>query len=274
MTETRVCQLLTRQLLRVHGDDAADLLQNTLTNDIRRITDENPLQYNLLLTPQGKILHEVFVVRRAENDFLLDVAATRQADLLRRLTMFKLRARVTLEDIPPNQGLVFAAYPEAPQGQAWIPDPRQPGIGARYYALDGTAPAETLVDEGSYDDFCIGAGVTTAQSFRHEQDFVHDLGLEKQNAIAWDKGCFIGQEVAARVEHRGLAKKGLFVAFADHPLRDDMPLTTADGFELGEVRHISRDRQSALVMAKIIALQGDTAIQQDGHAVELVRKAL
>ncbi len=261
-----ICHLKSRRLLRIAGVDAAIFLQNTLTNDIRRITAETPLQYNLLLTPQGKILSEIFVVWQAENTYLLDVYAPRQSDLIRRLMMFLLRAKVTIEELPEQSSGVFARFGEAANAEpGWLQDPRRSGLGTRRYISDAILP--TADDEYHYNDFCISQGVATAEAIRHEQDFVHDVGFEKLNAIAWDKGCFIGQEVAARVEHRGLAKKGLYHVTADAALDATAPLADAAGTSFGEVRQLSHDAKSGLALIKNIVFQEDIHLLNAGVPV-------
>lgn len=240
-------------MIRVHGQDAAAFLQNILTNDIRRITPQSPLQYNLLLSPQGQVLHEMFVLRQGEADYLIDTYEPRQADLLRRLTLFKLRAQVEITPAPAIR--VYAAIPDRtaealPDGA--LQDPRSPAAGYRLYATQGKSAPD---DTGAYMDACIDQTLPVAEAMRFEKDFVHDLGLQNVHAIAWDKGCFIGQEVAARVEHRGLAKKGLFTISAPC-FESATPLVTLqNGAQAGEIRLVSSDGRQALAVLKKAAVE-------------------
>lgn len=243
-------KLASRAAIAVTGPDAAEFLQNILTNDIRRLSADAPLQYNLLLSPQGQILHDVFVWRRGDDDFLLDVHAPRKADMLRRLALFKLRAKVAVEDLPAMG--VYAG--------AGLADPRHAQLPPRLYTPDAVEAAA----EGGYDDLCVALGVPAASAIRHEKDYVHDLGLERLNAIAWDKGCFIGQEVAARVEHRGLSKKAL-CHVAGEGLQAMAPVLTAEGGEAGEVRQVSADGRAGLAIIKKMAM--DAALSQEGRPV-------
>lgn len=189
--------LKSRSILYVHGEDAQSFLQNIFTNDVTKII-ESELQYTLLLTPQGMVLHDVFVFRHADG-FAIDVQTTRQEDLLRRLNMFKLRAKVTIAATDLN---VYA------QNAGGMKDPRFQQLGARVYTTDKIA----ALDEITYDDFCLSLGVPNGeQNIRYGKDFSHDVNLDKLNAFSWNKGCFIGQEVAARVENRGLVKRRLVI---------------------------------------------------------------
>lgn len=253
----KTCHLASRAALRVQGPDAAEFLQNIFTNDIRQLTAATPLQYNLLLTPQGQVLHDVFILRQGENDYTIDAPAARKADLLRRLMMFRLRAKV---EVGEDESLQI--YAGAPGG---LPDPRAPDrLPLRLYARDHIA-AEP---EAPYDDLCISLGIPPSAAMRFEKDFVHDLGLQKLHAIAWDKGCFIGQEVAARVEHRGLAKKGLYVVTGED-LSAEAPLTDAAGHDAGEMRLVASDGRMGLAILKKLVLEAGQGLRQGETSLEL-----
>lgn len=186
-------QLEDRKILRIGGPDAATFLQNIFTNDIRKVSGD-VLQYNLLLTPQGQVLHDVFIFFR-DNAYFLDVETARVEDLLKRLKIFKLRAQIEISET----GLHVIA------GTEGMKDPRHTKLGHRLYT-DKTAQGQ------GYDDLCISLGIPNGtKTIRYEKDFSHDVNLDLLNGIAWDKGCFIGQEVAARVHNRGLAKKRLMI---------------------------------------------------------------
>lgn len=260
-------QLQSRFVFRVNGPDAADFLQNTLTNDIRKVTAEQRAQYNLLLSPQGQVLHEMFVIRQAENDYLIDTHEPRQADLMRRLMLFKLRAKADITPLPSVQ--VYAV----PQGEAApdtaITDPRAAKLGKRIYAIDGQPPSGLINPEAGYIDDCIDMTVPVAGAIRFEKDFVHDLGLQNFNAIAWDKGCFIGQEVSARVEHRGLAKKGLFTVTAGRIDMANPSIALQNGMEAGEIRLASRSATRALAVIKKIAVEAQETLLHAGSPLNL-----
>ena len=252
-----VFHLVSRCVMEVKGPDAANFLQNIFTNDIAALSDDKPLQYSLLLSPQGQVLHEVFVLRQSNDVYLVDIWQARKADILRRLQIFRLRAKVDIidTDIKVYAGRIISG----------ADDPRSNLLGKRFYTKE-TLSAD---NESGYHDFCILNGVATPQAIRFEKDFTHDLGLDKLNAIAWSKGCFIGQEVAARVEHRGLAKKGLFTVSATQNIPCDGVITLDDGSEVGEIRDISSDRLHALAVIKKIALQNSTVLKVSGVEITL-----
>lgn len=213
----------SRCVLRVSGVDAQSFLQNIFTNDIRRVA-AGVLQYNLLLTPQGKVLHDVFIFMQ-DNAYFIDVETARRDDLLKRFAIFKLRAKV---DIEKTSLSVFSS-------SEGFGDPRYKKLGQRLYAEDKEAG-----EEGVYDDFLINLGIPNgSKTIHYEKDFAHELNLDALNAIAWDKGCFIGQEVVARVYNRGLAKKRLLIIKGQN-LKPD-----------GDIRQVNSTADIALAVLRL-----------------------
>lgn len=239
------------------GPDAASFLQNIFTNDIDKLSEAAPLQYSLLLSPQGQVLQEIFILRRSSDAYFIDVWQDRKADLVRRLQMFRLRAKV---DITDTNIKVYAG-----QQAEGFDDPRAKTLGMRLYSEE----ARSAQPDTAYKDFCILQGIATPAAIRFEKDFTHDLGLQKLNAIAWDKGCFIGQEVAARVEHRGLAKKELCVVEGSDVLQAG-PITLADGAEVGELRDITSDGRQGLAIIKKIAMENSDLLGIGGVKIAVL----
>lgn len=219
-------------MIRVAGPDAQKFLQDIITNDMQRVGDG--LLYACLLTPQGQYLHDFFIFKDGDS-FVVDTEAARTDDLLRRMNIFKLRAKVEFSDTDLK---VYSG-----QGKA---DPRLPVLGQRHYTA-GTLNAATVA---VYHDFCIAQGVPCGSlAIRVEKETMSDVNLDLLNAVAWDKGCFIGQEVAARMYNKSIAKRRLFVV-------------TGDGFvfgakvmqgeiEAGEIRQTASDAKSALAVIKV-----------------------
>lgn len=217
-----------RAVVRVTGDDAADFLQNIMSNDI---AFAQPLVYSCLLTPQGQFLHDFFIYKNAENDFLLDCDAAHVDDLLRRLKIFKLRAKVNLT---PDTGLFVYADPSG------TPDPRDPALGGRSYRKQKT----DTPPRSEYDDLCISRGIPPRAAIKGEKDILADLNLDLLNAVGWDKGCFIGQEVTARMKYRGLAKKRLMIVAGNimPPEAGEIRITNSTGTQsLAIIRLMNKD---------------------------------
>jgi tRNA-modifying protein YgfZ len=183
-----------RAVLRIAGADSRHFLQNLLTADIDHLAP-GAATYAALLSPQGKILSDLFVVAEADG-FLLDCAASQKADLMKKLTLYKLRANVTLSDLADQTILVSPAA--LPGG--WR-DPRLSAMGWRGLADRVAAPSP------DYDAARIAAGLADSDAdIGTNQLFPHEANLDQLGGVSFDKGCYIGQEVVSRMEHRGTAR--------------------------------------------------------------------
>lgn len=188
---------MTRAIIKVSGDDTAKFLQGLVSNDLRKLPQAGIL-YAAMLTPQGKYLADFFLVPSGE-DILIDVADNLADDLLKRLTMYKLRAPITLERVamPVSRGTG-----PAPEGA--LPDPRHPALGWRLYGV-------ALPEDGTDWDalrvaHCIPeSGVELIPN----ETFLLEVGFERLNGLDFRKGCYVGQEVTARMQHKTALRKGL-----------------------------------------------------------------
>lgn len=261
-TDMPIMQLHHRGLISVTGPDAADFLQNVMTADIRHAV-QGKLIYALLLTPQGQILHDFFVSRqeeRAENEnaFYVDIDKRRMDDFLSRLKIFKLRAKVDISPVPAEEKTVYAA------ANSGLQDPRSPLLGGRNYSAPLSFPKPPGNDD-DYLDLCTRAGIPDTSALRMQKDYAADLNLDQLGAIAWDKGCYIGQEVTARMHYKGLAKKRLMLINGKHIATGDM-LFSGNNRVVGEVRQVSpRQPDMALAILRLDSL--DSLKSAGGYAV-------
>lgn len=203
-----------RGVVRVDGADAEDFLQGLVTNDVTGIAD-GAGRYAALLTPQGKILFDFLVTRARDGAFLLDVPRSMAADLVRRLGFYKLRANVAIEDRSETLG-VSAAWGDgaeawidagsAPNALAAFADPRHPALGWRTVApTDSELPAPPGADYAAHR---IALGIPEGGfDFVYGDTFPHEANLDRLHGVDFRKGCYVGQEVVSRVEHRGSARK-------------------------------------------------------------------
>ncbi len=204
--------LRDRGVIKIDGEDAASFLQGLLTNDVERLA-EGEARYAALLTPQGKILFDMLVVRappEAGAAFLLDCAAEQAADLARRLGFYKLRAKVSVADASAECAVVafWGEEPETPPETVLYADPRDSGLGWR--AILKREVALTFGEEHAptYDALRIGAGVPKGGvDFAYGDSFPHDANFDLLNGVDFAKGCYVGQEVVSRMKHRGTARK-------------------------------------------------------------------
>lgn len=254
MTTNNPIHLSDRCLVRVAGDDARDFLQNVITNDMKN-AGPGRLVYSCLLMPQGFFLHDFFI-GQDDTGYFLDCEAARVDDLLRRFTIFKLRAKVSFARMDGN---VYA-------GGEGIADPRLAALPSRLYAQ------ETMASEpvAAYHDICIRETVPCGSLAMTERDTMADVNLDRLNAVAWDKGCFIGQEVAARMYNLSKAKRRVVTVTSAKPIAAGAKVF-ADGKDMGEVRQISSDGLSALAQLKVAVLAENPPVLQavDGEPLAL-----
>lgn len=186
----------SNRILRLSGRDTEHFLQGLITNDIAKLKDG--LVYAALLTPQGKYIADFFLSRDGD-DVLLDVDDGLADDLIRRLNMYRLRAEVTIAEAGLN--LQRGTGP-APAGA--LPDPRHPELGWRAYS---TAPAS---DDGTDWDAIRVAHCIPASGIELTPDtFILETGFDTLNGVDFRKGCYVGQEVTARMRHKTELRKGL-----------------------------------------------------------------
>ncbi|NVO55761.1 folate-binding protein YgfZ [Rhodobacteraceae bacterium B1Z28] len=186
----------TRRILRLTGSDTDSFLQDLITNDIRGLDDG--LVYAALLTPQGKYLADFFLKREA-GAVLLDVAEDLSEGLIKRLNMYKLRADVGIEIADLNLQRGTGAAPEGA-----LPDPRHPDMGWRHYTL---APES---DDGSdWDAIRVRHCIPETGIELTPDSYILESGFEILNGVDFKKGCYVGQEVTARMKHKTDLRKGL-----------------------------------------------------------------
>ncbi|MEO0912725.1 MAG: folate-binding protein [Pseudomonadota bacterium] len=188
-----------RVVLRLSGADHYRFLQDLVSNDLERLSDG--AVYAALLTPQGKYLFDFFVI--SEGDALLvDVKAERAQALAQRLAMYRLRAKVEIAATDLQVAQVFGPKPE---GLA-VADPRGAELGWRVY---GTGLAVEGAEE-AWTRLRIAHGVPeTGAELVADQSYILEMDFERLNGVDFKKGCYVGQEVTARMKHKTELKKGL-----------------------------------------------------------------
>ncbi len=229
-----IAHLDDRAVVRVTGPDAESFLQNVMTNDIRKVSGDS-IVYSCLLSPQGQYLHDFFVVA-IDGGYLVDINASRAEDFLRRIAIFKLRAKVDFSIAPEYH--VYAG--NTGQGSD---DPRLSGLGKRFYT---TSPLPSAQGKSVYEDFCISRGVPSSLALKQQKDVLADVNLDLLNAVAWDKGCYIGQEVTARMKYKALSKRRLFIVNASE-------ITT----DAGEMRQLNSAGTQGLAVLKLAQINSE-----------------
>jgi folate-binding protein YgfZ len=209
--------LADRGVLRIGGPQSETFLQDIVSNDVATLAP-GEARYAALLTPQGKILFDMIIIIIVEDGaraFLVDCAREQTADLTKRLGFYKLRSKVTIED-KSEEVAVLAYLDAAPHiGGIVVRDPRSESLGFRAYVPRHQASA-AQTDTALYEARRIAAGVPKGGlDFIYGDAFPHEANFDRICGVDFNKGCYVGQEVVSRMQHRGTARKRIVqVAFS------------------------------------------------------------
>lgn len=245
------CELTDRGVIGVSGDDARHFLQGLITADMDAVA-EDTAKFGALLTPQGKILFDFFVVRRGDGYFI-DTPKSHCADLAKRLGFYKLRAKVEVADLTTSHRVValWGAATEPAFDGCLFRDPRLAGMGYRaIVSRDGfAAPADWLpADRADYLAHRIGLAVPEAGAdYDYGDVFPHDVDMDALNGVDFDKGCYVGQEVVSRMQHRATARRRILAASTGGRFPAAGTEITAAGKVVGVVGSGSKNRGLALI---------------------------
>jgi folate-binding protein YgfZ len=229
----KAIELKNRTVLKLSGGDTRSFIQGLITNDIDAFKAGEGL-YAALLTPQGKFLFDMIITVETDDSLLLDIERDGKDDLLRRLTMYRLRADVEITDLSDSHSVW--ALDGVPEGldDTHFPDPRNADLG--YRLITETPPA---LDEWALSDYetkRLILGVPDgSRDIMPEKYFWLETNAEALNGVSFTKGCFVGQELTARMKHRTNLKKLLLPISADADIPADTPITNADGKTIGQV---------------------------------------
>jgi hypothetical protein len=244
--------LTSRAVLRLIGEDARTFLNGVITQDVTLAPPGAPL-FSALLTPQGKILFDFFLTP-ADGGYYLDCLSSAAPALLKRLLLYKLRAKIELTAEP---GLAVCVG----DGQA---DPRLAVLPKRAIVAAGSAPA---VDE-AYDALRLAAGAPEfGRDFGGEEVFLLDVNYDALNAVSFKKGCFVGQEVTSRMKRKGEIRKRTYIAQFDGPAPDPGSRIAAGDMEVGEI--LSGREGIALALLRVDRLAGVPEATVDGRRLRL-----
>jgi folate-binding protein YgfZ len=210
---------MTRKIIEITGSDAEHFLQGLVTSDITGL--DQGLVYTAMLTPQGKYLADFFLLRQNEA-ILLDIDESLAASLLQRLSMYKLRADVTLAETDIE---VYRGTGPAPDGA--LPDPRHPDLGWRLYGREGG-------DDGTdFELIRVAHCIPETGIELTPETFILEAGFDRLGGVDFRKGCYVGQEVTARMRHKTQLRKGLSLVAVHGTAPVGTPVTTAEGKPAG-----------------------------------------
>ncbi|MGB0735135.1 MAG: YgfZ/GcvT domain-containing protein [Paracoccaceae bacterium] len=235
---------MQRKVFRFSGTDARKFLQNLITNDVKRL-DDGPV-YSALLTPQGKFIADFFLIPDG-NDILMDVDADAATTLIPRLNMYKLRADVTISE---TDLIVSRGLNDAPEGA--VADPRDANLGWRYYGAEDLG-----TDTVDWDVLRVDHKIPEMGRELDAESYILEMGFEGLNGVDFRKGCYVGQEVTARMKHKTELRKGLvrLVGDADIPENADV---ISNGKVIGRT-HTSAGKR-ALAYLRYDRADGDISV--------------
>lgn len=273
----QTCLLPDRAVLQIGGSEAQDFLQNLLSNNLDLISPEQAI-YTLLLTPQGKLQFDFFLMEH-EGTYLVDCDREAAPQLLRRLTFYKLRADVTLTELSQDWavGVVFGGTSTSPGGAAsdfhggiQFHDPRLAALGTRFLVPAGkanSAMAETGASPSEpqdYDNYRLSLGIPGAKDLISEKTFPLEANLDLLNAIDYQKGCFVGQEVTSRTHRQGKVRKRILrVTCATTLPSSGSPIMTGER-QVGTL--LSSSGEQGLALLRLDRL--DQLLEADGVDIE------
>ncbi|MBN9353025.1 MAG: folate-binding protein YgfZ [Hyphomicrobium denitrificans] len=276
MSSVKIARLTDRGVVRIDGADSEKLLQSLVTNEIEGL-NAGEARFAGLLSPQGKILFDFFIVR-TETGYLLDVAAAKAADLVKRLTMYKLRADVTIADASPD----FAVYAVWDDGAAALTatracvhfnDPRHPAMGVRWL-MQSPPPADAQVVELAhidYDALRVRLGVPEAgKDFEFGDAYPHEADYDLFNGVSFTKGCYVGQEIVARMQNKTVVRKRVVKISATAPLISGAEIHLGD-IAIGRVGTVDGLHGLAMVRLDraIEAQDKNQRLRADGIAIDI-----
>jgi folate-binding protein YgfZ len=276
MSNGRIAELTNRGVVAVGGPDAAAFLDNLFTSDASK-AGEGRAVYGGLLTPQGKILFD-FIVFADGGRYLFDIDRSLVADFVKRLGFYKLRAKVEIADLS-SERIVAAAWGDdaAPILDGPVaPDPRNPALGFRAIVPPGAdmAPDYSEATEADYHAHRVALAIPEGGiDFAYGDAFPHDAAMDQFHGIDFKKGCYIGQEVVSRMEHRGTARRRP-VAVRGAALTPGAPVTAGD-MPLGAIGSAHGDLGVALVRLDRArdAMDAGVPLMAAGAPVELALPA-
>jgi folate-binding protein YgfZ len=271
-----------RGVVKLNGDDARQFLNNLVTAELAEVKP-GTAKFAALLTPQGKIVADFLITEAPAGHgggLLLDCPKSLADQLATKLNFYKLRAKVTVENLTGQLG-VLAAWGDTPAmlPDLAFPDPRSNELGYRIFIpaelsekLAGVLGAE-LMPADNYEQHRIVCGVPQGGTdFMYGDAFPHETNMDRLNGVDFDKGCYVGQEVVSRMQHRGTARTRTVRLIVDGPSPEAGGDVMADGKTVGKMGSSGAGRGLGLLRLDKVAdaLAKGVALSAGGIGLKLV----
>lgn len=254
-------------LVRISGEEAAEFLNGLVTCDVL-VLEKKQAAFGALLSPQGKILFDFFVIRD-EHGFLIDIDAASREDFIKRLMFYRLRRKVEIGFEEQFQS-VLVSWGDALEidGALSVADPRLGEAGQRHYCK--SVPPTTQED---YARHRISLGLPEGGvDFQFGDAFPHEALMDQFGGVDFQKGCYVGQEVVSRMQHRGTARKRILKVHSNSNLPESGTDVLAGGKTVGTLGSVNGDiglavlRMDRIVLAKkegLPLMAGDIIIEAE-----------
>ncbi|MFN7452469.1 MAG: YgfZ/GcvT domain-containing protein [Alphaproteobacteria bacterium] len=254
-----------RAFLTVTGAEAASFLQAIITQDIHTAR-EDALIFSALLSPQGKWMFDFFI-RKIPEGFQIECAADARDALIKKLTLYKLRAKV---EIAPLEGWrVGYASPtthHAPRTTAFA-DPRHPALPQRVWLMPNAPEPDDLLPLNEVNEQRLTLGIPEGGLDATPDETLLDLGYDLLHAVSFTKGCYVGQEVTARMHYKQIARKGFYHVRGAQPLSAHARKIETNDETIGDMR--SRQGHQGLMFGRFDVVENTPNPQLDGKGVTL-----
>ena len=270
-----------RGIVKVSGEDARNFLGGLVTTDVERI-EPGIGRFGALLTPQGKIVVDFLITEAPSGHgggFLLDCPRALAPALADKLRFYKLRAKVSVENLSDGLGVVAAWDGEATvRPDLAFADPRHSSLGLRILAPEQLAPkvaeliGADLVDASAYEAHRIACGVPRGGlDFIYGDAFPHETNMDRLHGVDFDKGCYVGQEVVSRMQHRGTARTRTVRIILDGPAPEPGAAILAGDKPVGTIGSTAGQHGLALIRIDRAAdaLAAGTPLTSGGLAIRL-----
>jgi folate-binding protein YgfZ len=276
-----------RGVVKVSGEDARDFLNGLVTSDVTLVRPTLG-RFGALLTPQGKITIDFLITEAPAGHgggFLLDTPLALAKGLAAKLGFYKLRAKVAVENLsdsadPANSLGVMAVWDGEPtvKPDLTFADPRDPALGWRILVPEELAPkvasliGADLVDSAAYEAHRIASGVPRGGlDFMYGDAFPHETNMDRLHGVDFDKGCYVGQEVVSRMQHRGTARTRTVKVILDGPAPEAGTPVVAGDKPVGTMGSAANGAGLALIRTDRAAdaLEAGTPLTSGGLALRI-----
>lgn len=267
--QAKTVNLSNRALVHITGEEAEKFLQAVITTDLGKLTADE-VKPGALLTPQGKILFD-FLISRIDNGFRLDLPKSIAADFAKRMMLYRLRAKAEISQLP--ESLISTSWHSdspVPEGCVLKRDTRFP---AKLNVMRIYGKADGTDDQTAWTKLRASHGIAEGEAdYAYGEVFPHDINFDQTGGVDFPKGCFVGQEVVSRMQHRGTPRRRVLVATAEAGLPEKGTVITAGGREIGTlgssavgigIALVRIDRVKQAIDSNTPILAGETAITLD-----------